>query len=439
MPAVKRKRSVDHSSSSSHKCGHCGKTGHHRTSCPTLAAALLRAAVQYTNPRKLEDHLAQEKPLRLNVDKKQQKSLKRSSGRRFSAQWPRKDDSRSKVSSKLRKVQARLRELRRKPRDVRAALQALRKAKWLWKPGRCSCGEHLQQVPFKASLKRGNGRAYLRCPQCHKWFDSLAFSFLPVLRMPLPTVYKAMQIYFQQGRVLSVDEIGRLLGCSGSPASALKKLVKALRAAECRCMDHKQQLRQVTGDVEADGTSIRHWRSLQRPSRNVYLQYFALYQRPTRACSDRVVNLYQLPLVESRCGGKPPPESFDRCHPCVQAGLGTKDKRGRKTLLISDGAKCYPRLAKSRGVLLRQCNHSGGVFCVKKQVPGRSLIPIHTGSVDSFWNILKKGIPSTLRTHSKGVPNPLLWKYARSVQWRWECDADLFWATGQYLSRLSSL
>ncbi|CAE7226184.1 unnamed protein product [Symbiodinium sp. CCMP2592] len=290
-------------------------------------------------------------------------------------------------------------------------------------------------------------------PQCHKWFDSLAFSFLPVLQMPLPTVYKAMQIYFQQGRVLSVDEIGRLLGCSGSPASALKKLVKALRAAECRCMDHKQQLRQVTGricqhlhctysfsvlplyllhplptssspvtlcyfsagDVEADGTSIRHWRSLQRPSRNVYLQYFALYQRPTRACSDR-----------------PPPESFDRCHPCVQAGVAAKDKRGRKTLLISDGAT----LARSRGVLLRQSNHSGGVFCVKKRVPGRSLIPIHTGSVDSFWNILKKGIPSTLRTHSKGVPNPLLWKYARSVQWRWECDGDLFWATGQYLASL---
>ncbi|CAE7574830.1 unnamed protein product [Symbiodinium microadriaticum] len=284
-------------------------------------------------------------------------------------------------------------------------------------------------------LKRGNGRAYWRCPQCRKWFDALAFSFLPVVRMPLPTVYKAMQMYFQQNRAPSVDEIGRLVGCSGSTASALKKLVKALRAAECCCMDHKQQLRQVAGDVEADGTSIR-WRSLERPSRNVYLQYFALYQRPTRRCLDRVVNLYQLPLVESRCGGKPPPESFDRCHPFVQEGRGVRDKRGRKTLLISDGAKCYPRLARSRGVLLRQCNHSGGVFSLKQQVPQRSFTSIHTGSVDSFWNILKKGIPSTLRTHSKGVPNPLLWKYARSVQWRWECSDDLLSTTGHYLASL---
>ena len=137
-------------------------------------------------------------------------------------------------------------------KEVGAALQALRKSKWLWKPGRCSCGscgDRLQKVPFLSGLKRGNGRAYLRCPQCRKWFDVLAFSFLPVVRMPLPTVYKAMQMYFQQNRAPSVDEIGRLVGCSGSTASALKKLVKALRAAECRCMDHKQQLRQVAGRI----------------------------------------------------------------------------------------------------------------------------------------------------------------------------------------------
>ena len=117
MPAVKRKRPV--AASPSHKCGHCGKTGHHRTSCPTLAAALLKAAVQYTSPRKLEAHLAHEKPLRLNVQQKQQKSLKRSSGRRFSAQWARKDDTRPKASTTERKRQARLRELRRKPRATK--------------------------------------------------------------------------------------------------------------------------------------------------------------------------------------------------------------------------------------------------------------------------------------------------------------------------------
>ena len=53
--------------------------------------------------------------------------------------------------------------------------------------------------------------------------------------------------YFQQGRAPSADDIGRLLGCSGSSASPLKKLVRALRGAECRCMDHKQRGRQLAG------------------------------------------------------------------------------------------------------------------------------------------------------------------------------------------------
>eukprot|EP00439_Symbiodinium_sp_Y106_P000842 s905_g1.t1 len=78
-------------------------------------------------------------------------------------------------------------------------------------------------------------------PPCHKWFDSLAFSFLPVLRMPLPTVYKALQMYFQHRQVPSVDEIGKLL------RSALKKLA----------LLHGPQAEASAGDVEADGTSIR--------------------------------------------------------------------------------------------------------------------------------------------------------------------------------------
>ena len=101
MPTTKRKHSaLDDDASARHKCGHCGKSGHHRTSCPTLAAALLKAAVQHTNARKLEAHLAQDKPVRLNVEKKRQRSLKRSSGRRFGAQWARKDERKSKEASK---------------------------------------------------------------------------------------------------------------------------------------------------------------------------------------------------------------------------------------------------------------------------------------------------------------------------------------------------
>ena len=71
-------------------------------------------------------------------------------------------------------------------------------------------------------------------------------------------------------------------------------------------------------------------------------------------------------------------------------------------------------------VLLRQCNHSKGVFSVWRYVKGRGHIRVHTGSWDAYWTLMKDGIPKSLSSHCAGKPNPKLWKYIKIQQWRWE-------------------
>ena len=67
-----------------------------------------------------------------------------------------------------------------------------------------------------------------------------------------------------------------------------------------------------------------------------------------------------------------------------------------KTLLITDGAPAYKKLKKKHKLLLAQCNHAKGIFSYTKKIGVRKKVKVHTGGVDGFWNIMKKGVPKSL-------------------------------------------
>ena len=111
-----------------------------------------------------------------------------------------------------------------------------------------------------------------------------------------------------------------------------------------------------------------------------------------------------------------------------------KTKAAKKLCCLSDdGAPCYKGLCKQHKVLLRQCNHSKGVFSVWRYVKGRGHIRVHTGSLDAYWTLMKDGIPKSLSSHCAGKPNPKLWKYIKIQQWRWEMGLS---KTGRQLAML---
>lgn len=189
--------------------------------------------------------------------------------------------------------------------------------------------------------------------------------------------------------------------------------------------------------MEADATSIRKWK-LTSTGQNVYYQVFALVQRPAPGRPRRLLNLFELSLAHARAYGKPPPESKLRIEQakCFQS-VAKKDAKGLRTLLITDGAPCYPALAKKYGLSLQQCNHSQGNFCRTRTLKNRGKVKIHTGHVDGFWKILKEAIPGSLPSKKGHARNPQIWKCMRSFQWRWECtDKNLMQTTADTLKKI---
>ena len=83
------------------------------------------------------------------------------------------------------------------------------------------------------------------------------------------------------------------------------------------------------------------------------------------------------------------------------SGIKGKNHKGLKTLLISDGARCYPKLARKKSLLHRACSHSKGIFSRNKRLPTRGWTKIHTGNIDGFWKGAKKAIPDSLPSQKK--------------------------------------
>ena len=106
--------------------------------------------------------------------------------------------------------------------------------------------------------------------------------------------------------------------------------------------------------------------------------------------------------MSAKCHGKPPPESISRISQTgFEDGLASTDARGKRTLLLADGAKCYVPLARKHDLLLRQCNHSKGQFSLWKWVRGRGHVRVHTGGIDSYWTLMKAGVPNSVASKTK--------------------------------------
>ena len=170
-----------------------------------------------------------------------------------------------------------------------------------------------------------------------------------------------------------------------------------------------------------------------------YTQLFGLFQRPAGNKKKGVFHVYDLGVVSARKAGKPPPESGPRIRSSKALEcLKCKDSAGKKTCLVSDGAPCYPKLARQCKVIHYSCNHSKGVFCVKKRRFDGSTLLVHTGSIDAMWRLSKEAIKSSWNTRVNGSVNPKLLQGVRVFQWRWHHSdkGDMMSVTGHALKKL---
>ena len=117
---------------------------------------------------------------------------------------------------------------------------------------------------------------------------------------------------------------------------------------------------------------------------------------------------------------------------CVQP----THKCGRKSILVTDGAPCYPKLTSEHNLLHEACNFSKGIFCITKKKEWGNLLA-HTGGIDGMWKISKGAVSSSWSTRKDGAVNPQLLQGIRIWQWRWHHgnSTDFLSLTGRTLSK----
>ena len=102
-----------------------------------------------------------------------------------------------------------------------------------------------------------------------------------------------------------------------------------------------------------------------------------------------------------------------RCTMCLNR-CKAFDQLKSTCVLITDGAPVYPGISKTYGIKHFACNHSRGIFNLKKRYKNK-VIDCHAGGIDGCWKLCKSSIPAGLS--SKKTVN--LMKHARIWQWRW--------------------
>lgn len=140
-----------------------------------------------------------------------------------------------------------------------SALRHLRTTGWAWKP-RCGCGSKVSRCSWKTCCSRGRGRIFFRCVSCKKWYDAMVWSHLPSTRLPLALLWKALQLWYQPGNPPTLSQVAHHLGVSGAVGGSLDVVLRRLRHLEAQLSEEWQQQNSLSGDLEADGTTLRKWK-----------------------------------------------------------------------------------------------------------------------------------------------------------------------------------
>lgn len=230
---------------------------------------------------------------------------------------------------------------------------------------------------------------------------------------------------------------------TGTGASAIKNVLQGLRHVEAEAAVKEQASRKLSGILEMDATGLRKIRS-KNLKKNKYLQVFGVARRTRQGSKVAAVlpvafNLYFLPVAVVSSGAVPPVESEERvvatgALQCVQA----RTPEGKKSRIVTDGARLYPKMAKGLQIPHHACAHYIGKFNKQVSLGRDGCLQVNTGYVDNLWKLMKAAVPKSLvSSYDNDTFNPELQSYVRSWQWRYHHSGeDLYVQLGRHLRSL---
>ena len=137
-----------------------------------------------------------------------------------------------------------------------------------------------------------------------------------------------------------------------------------------------------------------------------------MVQRASETQRSRKIVLFPLGQARAKAMGKPPPESYSKIKSAGAFPYIVKNPNGLCSVLLTDGAPCYPKVAKACRSKHFSVNHSAGEFQRSERFRNKQ-VSVHTGTIDSCWTQMKSHIPKSLSSQSKEIPVRI-----RSWQWR---------------------
>ncbi|CAK0871220.1 unnamed protein product [Prorocentrum cordatum] len=431
-------------------CQHCGKAGHNLTSCPKLAQQLLRSVQKAHSPSAVVDALkaggsglkvtgTQTKFIHRKAHKLQRRAAK---GRKKAA------NERRRCLTRSTKDEAKL-ALAAK-RSMAKAWKAL--AKWrLAKAGargncrsypcpRCHAGctcttldghgqtgngpQTKRKKALQATLavkKRKLTSVFFRGSRCGDIYNDIKFFVLHQVKypFPLPALVEFVKKYHAATRP-ELQQLCKDVGMSRS--RSIMKLFRWLLWQEANLGYEEMQAMTLKGVVEGDGTGLKLFK---HKGKNCHVALWGLAERPRGSAVPRTV-VYFVPVKKVAPNAVCPVVRGVKQVECREDVLasGGLDHVATKSVLVSDGARLYARLAREHGLRHRFCVHSKGIWNEKARVRGYGTLDVNTGMIDERWSRIKEWIPKGIwGSDGEGNLNVELWSYV--YQWWFRCHHPL--------------
>ena len=204
-------------------------------------------------------------------------------------------------------------------------------------------------------------------------------------------------------RILRDGEAASAVHLPASGSQPLQHVAEAFRfllEREALTGYHAMKSMKLRGVVEADGTALRLYK---RGGHNHFVALWGLVERPKSASMPRLL-VYMVPVKKVSPNSVCPVE----CREDVLNTEGLKSilpcqRGGRKveSLLISDGAKLYGKLAAEHGMRHQFVVHSRGEWSRKHNSRAHGRLQINTGLIDQRWSNIKAFLPKSLTAGSK--------------------------------------
>ena len=281
---------------------------------------------------------------------------------------------------------------------------------------RRSTAERQKHVEWLQKSGRQMNTMWFRGTKCGNPISCIRFTHLPQMKygMPLPQIVDFIK-EFTDRPVPNFQDICKRVGVSRSSSS--RSLFQFLLQKEAFLGYRLMQKVRLSGVVEADGTALKLYK---RRGHNNFVALWGLVERPQNQQPPRMV-VYMMPVKQVAHNAVCPVESRADVLSCrgLEHLVSQETDSGKvASLLVTDGAQLYERLAKEHSLKHRYVVHSKGQFAKKQRISGRGTINVNTGLIDQRWSGIKQYIPKSLNGSSKEAKTPTfcphLWAYLYS-------------------------